>query len=479
MTNEPLAADAVFDAIADELTARLAPSGWMRRRRGLFYLRTWTRPAGTGVIATVDIRRRRAGPGDHWPMSVMVRVGVGIEPVLGLLPLVTLPPVATLYTDRPESPLIVTIENAGVIDSVVDEIVPYVETNAAIIVARFTPELVVDALARDAEREGPWSQRRREVHLVALASASIKGDAALALIPTYLQQFAHGPLRWTSRRFARQLTRYIESGPNSIPTAERTVAALRYLSYPPDPPAAAEVKRRKDAELQAYVDVNRRADRDTTARDLRRRLGEAYARRGVYMSPTAAALAADGIATSKRPFGTVFNVAVMIRNHAIAMSRRLRRRITGVAPLPDWSRPPPTATYWVPVPMRRTAARRAAEVLIDDRVHDWLTHVWSTTRAGHSIALLAVWLTRTPQDAEDGTITVHVGQESIGTISPDDAAHFAEFVRAANIFDELLVLPASIFHASDGVNIAEIPLPDRTEIPDDEAAFHLHWPPPK
>jgi hypothetical protein len=73
-------------------------------------------------------------------------------------------------------------------------------------------------------------------------------------------------------------------------------------------------------------------------------------------------------------------------------------------------------------------------------------------------------------------MTVFVGQQPIGTISAPDAALFADFARAAAVFDEHLALPLYLVHTSDGVNIAQIPLPDRTEIHDDEAAFHLNWP---
>jgi hypothetical protein len=39
-----------------------------------------------------------------------------------------------------------------------------------------------------------------------------------------------------------------------------------------------------------------------------------------------------------------------------------------------------------------------------------------------------------------------------------------------------MALPLYLVHTSDGVNIAQIPLPDRAEIHDDEAAFHLSSP---
>ena len=73
-------------------------------------------------------------------------------------------------------------------------------------------------------------------------------------------------------------------------------------------------------------------------------------------------------------------------------------------------------------------------------------------------------------------MTVFVGQQPIGTISAPDAALFTDFARAAAVFDEHPALPLYLVHTSDGVNIAQIPLPDRTEIHDDEAAFHLNWP---
>jgi hypothetical protein len=477
MTNELLTADEAFDAIADELTARLAPSGWVRRRLGLFYLRTWTRPAGTAVIATVDIRRRRIGPGDVWPTSVTVRVGVGIGRVLDLLPLVALPPVATLVTDETDSPSVFVVRDARDVESVVEEIVSYVEANAAASTARFTTtEPIVDALARDVERDGRWSQRRQEIYLVALACAGGTGDAALALLPAYLRLYAHGALRYLPRRFARQLTRRIEAGMTTIPTAEQTIAALPWSSGPVDQPTEIEVKRRKDATLQTHVDVARQADRGTSASILRVRLRRSHARRNVYISPTHVAEVAEVIATSKRPLGFLRNVARWTGRHIGIALRRLGKPMIRCRPMPDWMRPPDTAVYVVPVPSPGTSNQPSAEVRIDDRVHDWLTHAWSTQRSGRRVAWLIAWLSRTPPEADDGTMTVFVGQQPIGTISAPDAALFADFARAAAVFDEHPVLPLYLVHTSDGVNIAQIPLPDRTEIHDDEAAFHLNWP---
>ena len=65
-------------------------------------------------------------------------------------------------------------------------------------------------------------------------------------------------------------------------------------------------------------------------------------------------------------------------------------------------------------------------------------------------------------DAEHGQHDRHayIGEQRLGTLAQSDAAPFAEFFIAAELFDEDLVLRGALIHTADGVDILQIPLPN-------------------
>jgi hypothetical protein len=84
-----------------------------------------------GVIATVGLWRAALQFGDQWPADIQVHLGVGWEPALGLMPLVTLPVYAELVAHSgSRGAFTATVVDSRGVQSTADEITTCVGEHA-------------------------------------------------------------------------------------------------------------------------------------------------------------------------------------------------------------------------------------------------------------------------------------------------------------------------------------------------------------
>jgi hypothetical protein len=383
------------------------------------------------------------------------------------MPLVMLPPVATLVSD-PLSRAVSELRYFGECASVGEQIAIHINRFSTVFASGFADvSEVVEALAAAAAVDEQWQQRRRELHLVTLAATG-RIDEAAALLPAYVREHSVGQRGRQAQRFARQLSRRVESMPSPIPPAEQTIAMLPWSPGPRDPSTAAQLKRRRLAEALMLKEVRAHADGKSLC-DLRERVREESERRGLNVTPILRARIADLTATETKWFGLIRSWVRVVADRALARIRLYWTALNGVPEEPQWMLPPHRATYRLP-----TSRDQAIEVRIDPGAHGLLEKVRATVRPRWPVTYLTVWLTRTV-DVGDTTITVHVGEQRVGTLAQSDVAAYAEFFTAAALFDEDPVLRGALIHTVDGIDVLQIPRPDPARIVEDTTAEHLDW----
>lgn len=109
-----------------------------------------TRTGDNGVLVAVEIVRTSFNWPPRWPVEIAARMGVGYEPALNLMPLLTLPPRAILVHDQSGggASFPVSLAGPGDVTPAAEQIVGWVQQRAAGLASRFA-----DAAAIDAELE--------------------------------------------------------------------------------------------------------------------------------------------------------------------------------------------------------------------------------------------------------------------------------------------------------------------------------------
>lgn len=414
--------------LARTVAERLAADGWVVRDLRQPYGVTLTRVSAGGVLLVVqllptsfDVLGRR-----HRPQVHRLRVGAGYGPALDLMPLLTLPARPILVGGAAET---VTGTGPGDGRPAADRIAAAVREHAAELATRF-PDLTALADA--------VSGRERLVLLAALGRAA-EVRALLA---------GEEP---ADRRFVRQLTRRLDQGLPPAPPVERTLAIVSPALEPlPDRRTLwATARTRARGKRAAYLAVRRRAT-GRTRNQLKALLAAEYRARGVEMDASDVALRTTMIELRRRPLGLARAVvagAAMMTGTIRDLVRMFRTAepTTGAAD-PDWLRAPDRAGYRVPTVSRHVAVR--LEAAGQARLEQ--VRAQAARRIGPWI-LVDAWLTRDPV----GPITVHIGQQPIGTVN-DDGGYDNAFAAAA-LFDEDPVLTARL--VPDPEPSLELPLP--------------------
>jgi len=461
-------AKAAVDAVIDEVGSTLATSGWRRRDLGMVFSweETFTLNIGGGILATLEIQHLLSwgSANTEWPAAVMFDLGVGLEPALGLMPLLTLQPTASLlYSPVAGAQTLLhkfQIADEHSVPDVAARICAYVDEHATSFAAGFAD---ADAIARALEREvdGSTTDSRQwwyERLLTVLLAMGRTGDAA-ARLPAYRDRFATDPANRRARRFARQVARRIHAMPDPIPPAEETLALL------PPRPRPGERKRKSFAESRARSQIDRavwdevrKHAKGRTAAELRTMLAEAYAARGVDRGPMTIAVQADLITVRQRPFG-----ALTMTARALGIGAEVVLHVVDIFREPEsagaaLSRPPDRAAFDVP-----TGSIGDIAVELDTSARDWLDLVHAEALRIGPIAYPYVWLTRS-RDADNRVVTVNIGERAVGTVPATDATPFEPYFRAGDLFDEDPVVRGLLLRTTDGIHVLEIPLPDPTKL---------------
>jgi hypothetical protein len=439
-------AQTLGDMVVHEMLARLEPHGWRpvdATPRGGFTLASWERPIGDEFEATAEIWK--AGSSRHAPELRLgqLLIGVSYEPLRALWPLLgeqfSLAARSTVARGGREDRMIVTTP---------DEAAGAAETLASIVLERAVPfaqrRRSVDAIVAE------LADRESDVVPAILAAAGRPGEARAALA-TYLGRVQAGVSdsedaferipRRRAERFARQLTRWLDSGCDSA-----------LIPAPLAPEQDSESSRRSMSELReaarakrAAIDVVR-GEKDTRSRaGLRTLLETELAARGLRESPLSIELILDDI----------LSTPAQIRRHRVrgivnlgrvglTLARAVRDRelpIPGVSP-PSWLDPPLRASYDLTM-WRQT---EWVAVALDPEAGDWLETILDAmpTLLDVPVGRTPAWVEPAPSPDDPGRLSVHLGERRVGILDGTDVAGLAEPLAAALFRDELPVLQGKL-----------------------------------
>lgn len=471
MRGHPDEIDQALTTLSDTVVEHLSAEGWNRRvfdddRTDT----TLTRSTQNGIIAVIEIDRSSFRWPDDWPVEVATSLGVGYEPALNLMPLLTLHPRAALLDD-PEHGRVhrftVKLTGLDAVAQAAQRIVHFVHEHASATAQDFPDAAAIDGqLQREIDAAQTCSDNENEdedgdpsasdfdtqLRLVVLAAMG-RHEEARALLATYPAEHAAEAIDHDDRRFIRQLRRWLDAGGPVAPPIEETLAQLPRRARPPRPSwsnARAESKAQKEA-----LDAARAQSKGKTLDQLKEVITAEYSARGIDIAPSVVDFNAEMLQTEQQPFGrarTALKAIRMLKSGGGDMIGLIKHISDDD---PEWLQPPDQATY--PMIADRN---RYTPVELDAEAHDWLERV--RTEAPRRIGpwvLIDVWLTREDPAAP---LIAHIGKWRVGAVRHGDTHQFDETMRASAMFDEDPFVRGRLTSA-DGAGLAalEIPLPER------------------
>ena len=473
--------DRALALLGTSVAERLLVQGWVGRDLSdgsiaavMRTVATVTRTGDNGVVVAVEIIRTSFNWPPRWPVDVAARIGVGYEPALNLMPLLTLPPRAILVHDQAAGGAAgfpVSLAGPGDVRPAAEQIVTWVQQRAAGLVSRFADAAAIDAelerqisakpaRAEPARSDGGPKQRPAGIpDRLALLAAMGRHEQTRTLLAAYQaaadDQSTEDRAGPADRRFVRQLTRWLERGGPQAPPVEETLGVL--ASPPPDRWPRGQIL----ATARASTRVQKEARQATRAQSKGKGLEQLkalvvteYGARGIELPSIEAAWYAEMLQIEQRPFGRVRSALKGLRMSA-AVAREGIRMIRGRVPAdPDWLRPPERASY--PICTGRT---HFVPVELDASALSWMGRVQAhAPRRLGPWTLIDAWLTR---DDPTGQLVVHIGEQRVGTVRADDSSRFDHAMTAAALFDEDPAVPARLTsaHSPDSTAVLELSIP--------------------
>ena len=461
--------------VSDALTA----SGWQTRQLGPPTGVALTRTTRNGIMATAQLTLTPSRRGAGWPVEIRVRLGVGYEPALNLMPLLTLRPVLTLL-DNPDTPgpagYTRTLHSAEDIDTTNRPIITFIDEHAPAFAEQFaTPADIEEALrpthpipppdpeASTDHKRDPLPVMRQDrvtaLRLVLLATAGNHTEAR-ALLADYPAHHSGpgGTISEHDQRFIRQLTRWLDAGGPTLAPLTDTLALLPPTPRPPLPSfsAAFSTARAHSAARNAALEAARARAPGASLDQLKDIVAAEHTRRGLDIAASDIALNADMLRLEQQPFGrarTVLRGLSMLSTVGADVLRLITH--AGQRRTPDELQRPARATYRV-----TTEPGRYIAVDLDDDAHDWLARIITDTprRLGPYV-LIDVWLTpHDPSGHSPPRLVAHIGSHRVGTVPAADTHAFHHVMHAAALFDEDPYLPGRLTQTR-GPTLLEIPLP--------------------
>lgn len=397
MARDPEQIDRALSDLADAISGALREQGWVRRDLDTRRLVVLTHDVGNGVLVTAELRAPEVWASPEWPVGLVLDVGVGYEPALNLMPLLTMPVHVTLLPDyEPPSTSTFTTSMSGVgeVKPVARQIVAIISDHALGVAQRFAdadaieraiPQRQLD-LNGDGDgdlpdpRVGPLFDYDGHTQLrLVLLAASGRHDDARTLLAAYPSSSADDePIDREDRRFIRQLTRWLDAGGPAAPPIAETLAQL---PREPAPPRWASLRsswaatRAKDKQRDDAIDAVRKRAAGKSSADIIEMLTAQYAQRNLDARFTVLAMVADTMqleqALKRTPFARLrFNATVIgaMKSHIGDVVRALR---VAPADTPPWLEPPERAAY--PVTGEED---HYTVITLDPDAHSWLIRAW-------------------------------------------------------------------------------------------------------
>jgi hypothetical protein len=436
MRGDPEAIDRALTGVADGLRAALTASGWTERALGRRKLAVFTRPAGHGVLATAEISRTSMfrWP-DGWPVEIGVRVGVGYEPALDLMPLLTLPPAATLVAHPSMADgvgRVVQLQAEADVPAFTRRVVDLIDEHRSF-AGQFPDAAAIEAALRAAgPAPGRDADRNAKLRLTLLAATG-RYEETRALLARYGADNGTGQVDRRDRRFIRQLTRWLAAGGPPIPPIADTLARLPAVTDAPRPRVSWSDAREKSRLQREAVDAVRTRAEGKSPDELTRVVTAEYARRNLDVMPSTVASLTGLLQNERKPFGrarSTLRALRMLKAGGTDVVRAIKNRSD---PTPEWLRPPERASYPV-----HLVGHRYTTVLLDSGTGDWLAAV--SAEAPHRIGRTVpvdVWLTRETRSKDGSTeLVAHIGDRRVGTVRGSETTAYDAFMQAAAFFDE-------------------------------------------
>ncbi len=437
--------------LAAAVAVGLEPEGWRRRDRGSAAWASFTRSQGDELCATIELRYASVSS-SPWPAPLSLRFGVGYEPATALMPVVTMrwhfALVDEAAPDDGRGPLAITgPEN---ITEASDRIVRMVKEHGLKGTERYPS--VADLETRLAGAPGSEPAHHEVLDRAVLLAACGRHDAARKLIDAYAPQHLSETEELAYRRFVRQLGRWLDAGGPTIPPLEESLREMPELRMPAPP--SSRSRQQAHASREAVL-----AARDKAAGKSHAELGELivaeFSSRGLDLpSPSELAIAVEMLETGRQPFGKARQSW-----RALRLSGRLLGDTVGVlrgrqGSDPDWLKPAQDASY----PVRALDRFVAVEVAPDAAAVLRRACAEAPRRMG-PLALVELWLSEAGP-VGDGPVTVHLGENTIGTLAPSDAAELADHRRAAAARGEKVRIRGRLYAGTgEGGPLVEIGLP--------------------
>jgi hypothetical protein len=461
---------ALTAALAPALTARMTAAGWSvdlaKRARPMGNdLPSFRHPIEDGFAATVEFELVGLWQSGDPPVKVAAEVGVDYEPAYCLAPLMLGRESYSEYDTElgelldPPSDFVVTMSKTSDADDVARQLVEPILTHALDHArGHASVEDMVDAARTDPDF---FDLEIEQVPL--LLAAAGRHDEAREALARYQATGDWQVAEPEYRRFARQLRLWMDAGavlPDPPTGPVRSTPAWSERSRPSFGDARAKSRARREA-----FDSVRHQAAGKTHDELRAMLREEYERRDLPVSQLAIEAAIDAIEVRQTPLGTFTATAQGIALVA-HQGWRLTKAIVDLVKLmrsedepdlserprrPSWLEPPEEAAYpvgtdrhrddWMTVELDRDAPGFL------QRAHAALEPVLGRPAALSPIntVLLDAWLSwdTTPPIANSRLI-VHVGEHTVGTLVPADAARLTPVMDAAAIRQELPQMKATL-----------------------------------
>jgi hypothetical protein len=452
---------ALTPVLVAALTARMIAAGWsVDPVRGVLRvgsdLSTFRHPVDGEFTAEVEFMLVGGWVKGDPPVTVAARVAVDYEPAYRLAPVV----LGTESSSEceldvgelldPPGRLVVTMSKASQADDVAEQLVGPVLAHALDYVrAHANLEELLDAARSDPEM---FDYEIEQVPL--LLAAAGRHDEARAALARYQATGESAVIDVEYRRFVRQLTLWMDAGgvlpdPPTGPIRPSVDWSER------ESPSFSDVRRKARARREAF-DVVRHQAAGRTNDEIRVMLQAEYDRRGVPYTPLSIEVGVEAIARRQTPLGSV-TAAVQGVAALANLSWRAARGIGTVVTvlrgrdLPDrpgpveWLQPPEEAAY----PVRRGGRDRDnwMAVELDDDATEFIQRAHTAARPviGGPAALRPIdtvildgWLSwdSAPPTATSRLI-VHLGDQRVGTLTPDDTRRFGPIMETAHQRHEL------------------------------------------
>ncbi len=465
MRGRPEQINEALATLASRISEQLSADGWNSRQLDERSVATLTCATQNGVTAVLEIDRTSAKWPDDWPVEVEARLGVGYEPALNLMPLLTLEPRAILVEDSEpgrERSLTVSLDGLDAVAHAAGQIVGFVREHTSDTTGHFPDAAAIDAqLQREIDAAqtpagGPGDEDPgladfdTQLRLVVLAAMG-RHEQARTLLAAYPAGRNDDPLDRGGRRFTRQLTRWLDADGPVPPPVEETLARLPRPVRAPQPTwsdVRAESKAKKEA-----LDAARAKSKGRSMDQLRELIIAEYGARGIEIAPSVVELNAEMLQVEQQPFGRARSALKAIRMLTSGGADAIRLLKDDSGHDPEWLRPPDRAAY--PMIADRN---RYISVQLEASAHDWLERVRTgAPRRIGSWVLIDVWLTR---NDPAGQFIAHIGEQRVGLVDPDGTAEFDHVLRAAALFDEDPIVKGRLSNADGtGPAVLEIPLP--------------------